>query len=275
MAARAEASRAAEQRDHQQPDGRPARRRPRRRGADPQPGRAPHAARARTRAAGRRLPRVCSSVPALSDVIDECLETTGPILRRSVTVPESTSGVSHLGVTVSPLFDENGALHGAICLFTDLTAVKQLEEQLRLKESLATVGELTAGIAHEFRNGLATIHGYSKLFDLDDAAGHLPAVRRRAFAPRPSRARRGRDQLPQLRAAGAADADRRWISRRSASARPRRCAARRGSSAATSPCAATFGGGRRRRGAAAPGVQQPAAQRRRSVRGRARSRRSS
>ena len=44
--------------------------------------------------------------------------------------------------------------------------MKNLEEQLRLKESLATVGELTAGIAHEFRNGLATIHGYSKLFDL-------------------------------------------------------------------------------------------------------------
>ncbi len=51
-------------------------------------------------------------------------------------------------------------------LFTDLTAVKDLEEQLRLKDSLATVGELTAGIAHEFRNGLATIHGYSKLFDV-------------------------------------------------------------------------------------------------------------
>src|SRR5207237_9446920 len=40
-------------------------------------------------------------------------------------------------------------------------------EQLRRKDSLATVGELTAGIAHEFRNGLATIHGYSKLFDLN------------------------------------------------------------------------------------------------------------
>ena len=41
-----------------------------------------------------------------------------------------------------------------------------MEEQLRLKESLARVGELTAGIAHEFRNGLATIHGYARLLDL-------------------------------------------------------------------------------------------------------------
>jgi signal transduction histidine kinase len=36
------------------------------------------------------------------------------------------------------------------------------------------VGELTAGIAHEFRNGLATIHGYARLLDLDTLA---PAYR--------------------------------------------------------------------------------------------------
>ena len=50
----------------------------------------------------------------------------------------------------------------------------ELEEQLRLKEALARLGELTAGIAHEFRNGLATIHGYSRLL-VPDA---LPAAYR-------------------------------------------------------------------------------------------------
>ena len=109
----------------------------------------------------------------LLDVVDECLKSGKPIVRRSVTLADVGRGV-HLGVTVSPLFDGDSQLHGAICLFTDLTAVKDLEEQLRLKESLATVGELTAGIAHEFRNGLATIHGYSKLFDLKE----LPAAYR-------------------------------------------------------------------------------------------------
>jgi signal transduction histidine kinase len=99
-------------------------------------------------------------------VIDECLATREAVVRRTVRAVETRHNLSHLGVTVSPLFDPQGQLQGAICLFTDLTAVKRLEEQLRLKESLAAVGELTAGIAHEFRNGLATIHGYSKLIDL-------------------------------------------------------------------------------------------------------------
>ena len=46
----------------------------------------------------------------------------------------------------------------------------ELEEQLRLKDSLARLGELTAGLAHEFRNGLATIHGYSRLIDVEALA---------------------------------------------------------------------------------------------------------
>ncbi len=125
--------------------------------------------------AGRRVLGLSPSAPLtdyrevlaepLSRVIDECLAMRGTIHRRTVNLPGDRSA-AYLGVTVSPLFDERTTLQGAICLFSDLTAIKDLEEQLRLKESLAAVGELTAGIAHEFRNGLATIQGYSKLIDL-------------------------------------------------------------------------------------------------------------
>jgi signal transduction histidine kinase len=101
-------------------------------------------------------------VPPLRDVIGECLATHQPIVRRSLQVPR-TGPSSHFGVTVSPLGDGGDA--GAICLFSDLTAVVELEEQLQLKEALARLGELTAGLAHEFRNGLATIHGYSRLLN--------------------------------------------------------------------------------------------------------------
>jgi PAS domain S-box-containing protein len=105
----------------------------------------------------------------LARVIEECLSTGQPLRRRQVTVGPAGGRATHLGVSVSPIGE--GSVHGAICLFSDLTDIVELEEQLRLKDGLAQVGEMTAGIAHEFRNGLATIHGYSRLLDLD----RLPA----------------------------------------------------------------------------------------------------
>ncbi len=98
----------------------------------------------------------------LAGVIEECLATGQPIVRRALEMPQA-GDVTHVGVTVSPL--GAAGVGGAICLFSDLTAVVSLEDQLRMKETLARLGELTAGIAHEFRNGLATIHGYGKLLD--------------------------------------------------------------------------------------------------------------
>ena len=105
--------------------------------------------------------------PALTDLVEECLNKGEPIVRRTVQISSAEQSPASLGVTVSPLSNGHGQPHGAICLFTDLTPVVEMEEQLRLKESLAQVGELTAGIAHEFRNGLATIHGYARLIDLN------------------------------------------------------------------------------------------------------------
>jgi signal transduction histidine kinase len=109
---------------------------------------------------------VLAGSAGLAAVIDECLRTGKAIVRRSVST-SGAGGASHLGVTVSPIREDKGGTLGAICLFTDLTEVMELEDQLRLKDSLARLGELTAGIAHEFRNGLATIHGYARLLDIE------------------------------------------------------------------------------------------------------------
>lgn len=109
----------------------------------------------------RTLP---ATAAPLAEVIDECLRDGRAIVRRALEMPQAGE-VTHVGVTVSPLGEEASDVAGAICLFSDLTAVVALEEQLRMKETLARLGELTAGIAHEFRNGLATIYGYGKLID--------------------------------------------------------------------------------------------------------------
>jgi len=113
--------------------------------------------------AGEDYRALLAAAPPLVEAIAECLETSQPILRRTLHIAGPVRTL-HFGLTVSPLGGA-GATDGVICLFSDLTAVRELEEQLRLKEALAQLGELTAGIAHEFRNGLATIHGYSRLID--------------------------------------------------------------------------------------------------------------
>lgn len=119
-------------------------------------------------------------------LIAECLSTGAAALRRTLVLEppagDPTAARRHLGAGVSPLRDAKGDVTGAICLFTDLTSVVDLEEQLRLKDSLARLGELTAGLAHEFRNGLATIHGYARLMQPDkvpaDHRAYIDSMRR-------------------------------------------------------------------------------------------------
>jgi signal transduction histidine kinase len=137
---------------------------------------------------GRRIADVLREVPSLAAVIEECLVSAKPILRRKVQLGLSDGSAVHLGVTVSPIRGRDTPAQGAICLFTDLSAVVELEEQLRLKDSLAQLGELTAGIAHEFRNGLATIHGYARLLELerlpDDFRPYVTGIREETEALR-------------------------------------------------------------------------------------------
>jgi two-component system sensor histidine kinase PilS (NtrC family) len=64
-----------------------------------------------------------------------------------------------IGFAVTPLNSIDGTASGYTLIFQDLTEMKTLEAELRLKDRMAAVGELSAGIAHEIRNPLAAIAG--------------------------------------------------------------------------------------------------------------------
>jgi two-component system sensor histidine kinase PilS (NtrC family) len=64
-----------------------------------------------------------------------------------------------LGTSVSLLRDADGSKRGAISVFQDLTEVQEMRERIRKADRLAAIGELSAGIAHELRNPLASISG--------------------------------------------------------------------------------------------------------------------
>jgi two-component system, NtrC family, sensor histidine kinase PilS len=65
----------------------------------------------------------------------------------------------YLGMSVSYLLFEGEKKSGFLFIFQDLTEIKHLEREVRLKENLATMGEMAAGMAHEIRNPLASISG--------------------------------------------------------------------------------------------------------------------
>ncbi|MGH9415524.1 MAG: two-component system sensor histidine kinase NtrB [Terriglobales bacterium] len=92
---------------------------------------------------------------------------TRRILQRKMLRYTAPDGVGRrLGVTLFPISGADGAEAappGLICLLTDLTSIHALEEELRRRQSLSALGEMAAGIAHEFKNALATISGYGQM----------------------------------------------------------------------------------------------------------------
>ncbi|MGE5205863.1 MAG: two-component system sensor histidine kinase NtrB, partial [Chlamydiota bacterium] len=78
-----------------------------------------------------------------------------------------------LGLTVSPVLASDGKGLGAACLISDLTEINRLSRQIRMQENLASLGEMSAGIAHEFKNSLATISGYAQMLTGEE---HLEVV---------------------------------------------------------------------------------------------------
>jgi len=86
--------------------------------------------------------------------------------RVAVQRREVTSGgadPTHIGVSTVPLLDQEGRYLGMLALFADLTDVRKLEQRVRDMQALADLGEMSGGIAHEFRNSLAAILGYLRL----------------------------------------------------------------------------------------------------------------
>jgi signal transduction histidine kinase len=114
--------------------------------------------------------RVVEGVPApealgpteFARVLQDAIEHRGTLQRQEIIESKGFPETS-IGLSTVPLVDHDGHHLGMIALFTDLTPVRLLETRVREMQSLADLGEMSAGIAHEFRNSLSTILGYLKL----------------------------------------------------------------------------------------------------------------
>src|SRR5579863_9203189 len=121
----------------------------------------------------RRYSEVLGEGSELTRLVSQCL-AEGKIFRREQVDHKAPAGdTRRLGVTISPVRRGDEKISGAICLLSDLTELAALQEQIELKKNLAALGELSAGIAHEFKNALATISGYAQMIRSESADSEI------------------------------------------------------------------------------------------------------
>ncbi len=108
---------------------------------------------------------VFQSAPKMVQLISQCISERVSFRREVVDITYPDGRMRYLGLSISPISEAGSNLEGALCLMTDLTEVIELRERMKLQENLANLGEMAAGLAHEFKNSLATIQGYIQLFD--------------------------------------------------------------------------------------------------------------
>lgn len=95
----------------------------------------------------------------LRRILERSHDEGRPLNRVEVVLPKEVT----IGLTTVPVRSEQGESLGTIALFSDLSEVKRLENRMNHIQALASLGEISAGIAHELRNSLSTLMGYLKL----------------------------------------------------------------------------------------------------------------
>ncbi len=98
-------------------------------------------------------------MPQFSEKILTVLKSTQHEYRAEITIIDEFGTEIPIGISTSVLEDDVRGVRGVIAIFQNLTDAKMLEEKMRHADRLAAVGELSASIAHEIRNPLASISG--------------------------------------------------------------------------------------------------------------------
>lgn len=98
-------------------------------------------------------------MPQFSERLLSVLKSSKHAQRCEISIVGMNGEDLPIGVSTSLLEDEARGVRGVIGIFQDLTEAKELERKMRRADKLAAVGELSASIAHEIRNPLASISG--------------------------------------------------------------------------------------------------------------------
>jgi PAS domain S-box-containing protein len=99
---------------------------------------------------------------SLCDLLRETLRTGERQENRELMIHSGDHGVV-VRASSSIFHGQDGEMLGALMVLTDITALKRLELQIRRSDRLASLGTLSAGMAHEIKNPLVSIKTFAQL----------------------------------------------------------------------------------------------------------------
>jgi two-component system, NtrC family, nitrogen regulation sensor histidine kinase GlnL len=120
-------------------------------------------ARSARRVVGRPLKGV---LPPEASLVRHLAETlaTGESRSESEALLEGPGGRPvHVSIVTAPLAGRAGGVEAAVAVVRDVSRLHQLEAEVRRGETLAALGQMAVGLAHEIRNPLGTIRGAVQL----------------------------------------------------------------------------------------------------------------
>ncbi len=78
---------------------------------------------------------------------------------------------SPLNMPPDPESDQEEGARGKVITLQDISKIEKMEQQVREAEKMAAIGELSAAIAHDFRNPLAAISGSAQILAMELGSG--------------------------------------------------------------------------------------------------------
>ena len=128
--------------------------------------------RSARRVHGRTIKEVFPPDSSLARHLTETVRSGESRSETEALIPGVDGRPVPVSIVTAPMAGKAGGAEGAVAVLRDLSRIRQLEEEVRRGETLAAVGRMAVGLAHEIRNPLGAIRGAVQLLrkELGDEA---------------------------------------------------------------------------------------------------------